>query len=392
MPDPNHPLRILFYKRELMWPFQSGHDVHTFHLMKGLTEAGHDVSLVTVRAVDAELRRRLPLSACELMNDHTHPGVPVQLTGTQERFRSYWGVPPAHIARVRDLARASSVHAVVVSGLEVLPLLCGVGNAVRVWYAADEWLLHHLSQVRLTDRRSWGNARDGILKAVYERAFRSCVDRAWAVTSADSTALRLVAGIRSVDIIPNGVDAEHYAPSGDVERPHSAVFWGRLDFGPNIQALEWFCQRVWPQLRARVPDAEFTIIGFKVTEPVAALARLPGVRLLPDLPDVRQEVGRHAVGLMPFFSGGGIKNKLLEGAAMGKALVCSSDALRGLKGRVPFLPYDRPAQWVEAIYSLWMDDQQRNALGRAARAWVVKEHTWPETARIAADGIRASLK
>ena len=43
------------------------------------------------------------------------------------------------------------------------------------------------------------------------------------------------------------------------------------------------------------------------------------MELHPDLPDIRSEVARRQVVVLPFVSGGGIKNKFLEAAAMGKA-------------------------------------------------------------------------
>ena len=40
-------MRILVVKQSLAWPRSSGHDVHTFHLMKACAELGHEVALAT---------------------------------------------------------------------------------------------------------------------------------------------------------------------------------------------------------------------------------------------------------------------------------------------------------------------------------------------------------
>src|SRR5690606_11188209 len=115
-------------------------------------------------------------------------------------------------------------------------------GAVRVWYAADEWVWHHLTQLRPGAPRTWGELRQAALKGAYERAHAGVVDRAWVVSETEARAMRWLAGMRTVDVLPNGVDASYYAPvAREREIPHSAIFWGRLDFGPNVQALEWFC-------------------------------------------------------------------------------------------------------------------------------------------------------
>ena len=271
-------------------------------------------------------------------------------------------------------------------------MIAGIEGPLRIWYAADEWVLHHVSQVRLFEPRSWSNLAEAAIKGAYERAFRRRLDRVWAVSNADRLALRGVAGIPRVDVLPNGVDAAHYQSAGAGEEPLTAVFWGRLDFGPNVQALEWFCSRVWPHVKAARRDAQFTIMGFCLTPQVAVLANTPGVRVTPDVTDIRPEVARHAIVVLPFISGRGIKNKLLEAAAMGKAVVCTPGALSGVQGTAPFRPIKRPHDWVSSIIRLWDHPDERRRLGEQARQWVVREHTWAAVAQKALAGVEDSLQ
>jgi glycosyltransferase involved in cell wall biosynthesis len=380
-------MRLLFYKPHFSWPFSSGHDVHTFNMMRAMSRLGASIGLVTKHPSPPEALCGLDLGVHDVLQQ-PQPGMaeePFTLSTFQERFRSYWGVDRAHVARVGRVAREFQADAVVVSGLDVLPLLGAVQNATRVWYAADEWFVHHMSQVGLSDRSTWGNAKDALIKGAYERAYRGKIDRAWVVSDLDRTAMRWVAGVRNVDVLPNGVDAERYQPMVASPRPESAVFWGRLDFGPNIQALQWFCQNVWPAARQRHPSAEFTIIGFSPGPEVRALAKMPGVSLQPDLPDVREPVSRHQIVVLPFVSGGGIKNKLLEAAAMGMPIVGTRKSAQGLNGTPPFEVAGSPAEWVAAMSALWSDAAGARALGQRARAWVVAEHSWEQVARTALD-------
>src|SRR5262249_37297363 len=154
------------------------------------------------------------------------------------------------------------------------------------------------------------------------------------------------------------------------------------------------CRRVWPDIRRQVPDARFTIYGFKATEPVRALAGCDGVTLIADLPDLRSEIARHQVVVLPFVSGGGIKNKLLEAAAMGKAIVCTAKACRGLRrdGTPPFvLPRDA-AKWGREIPMLWGDPPRRDRMGAETRQWILKNHSWAAAARDAVTGLEQCLR
>ena len=194
-----------------------------------------------------------------------------------------------------------------------------------------------------------------------------------------------------MDLIPNGVDADHYSPGAEADLPTSCVFWGRLDFGPNVDALEWFVRDIWPAVRAATPAARLSVFGFSPTDRVRELARGDGVELHPDRPDLRGEVTRREVVVLPFVSGGGIKNKLLEAAALGMPVVCTRRALSGTRGRPPVRLANTPREWAAALAALWSDPAARQALGLAARRWVVSHHTWDAAARTAEAGLLRSL-
>jgi glycosyltransferase involved in cell wall biosynthesis len=300
----------------------------------------------------------------------------------QERFRRYWGVSENNVREVGRLAKVLGADVVVVVGLNVLPYLGAVQNATRVWYAGDEWLWHHWSQVRTLQPGTWSEMKAGLIKGLYERKYAPLLDRSWVVSAADRKALHWVAGCRNVDVLPNGVDADYFRPESQTAISRSCVFWGRLDFGPNIQALEWFCNRIWPGVRRRHNDASFSIYGFQPTERIQALVRsTPGVQLHPDLPDIRDAIRQHQVVILPFVSGGGIKNKLLEAAALGMPIVCTPRTTKGLSAANAVVCPSTRRQWNRTLAELWGAPERRNALGAAAREWVLKDHTWSAVAR-----------
>jgi glycosyltransferase involved in cell wall biosynthesis len=388
-------VRLLFVKPSLAWPRSSGHDVHTFYTMKACAELGHEVGLVTAAAPASEAVAGLPLAYSGCLSSAGGSIDPVRFSPMQERFRSYWGVDVARVAALRQAVRQFQPDAVVVAGLDALPFFAGIEKAVRIWYAADEWIWHHLSLVQPLDTSTYSHLKAAAVKGLYERVYAPLIDRAWVVSETERRAMRWLAGVGNVDVVPNGVDAEHYTPLPDaVAAPRTAVFWGRLDFEPNIQGLEWFCRRIWPAVRQAVPDARFTIIGFTPTESVRALTALPGIELKADVPDLRAEVQQRAVVVLPFVSGGGIKNKLLEAAAMAMPVVCTPRALSGLNNpsAEALVSAAAPEEWVRALKRFWSNDRDRVKAGAAGRAWVVRAHTWRAGAEAAMRGLSGMLE
>ena len=375
-------MRVLFVKPSLVWPRTTGHDVYCYYMMKGLADLGAQVSLLTAAETDPRAVEGIALVSCDRLTDQA-PAQSPKLSWLQERFRSFWGVSEAHIDSVRRTAEASRADVVVAFGLPALPYLAGVTRALRVWAMADEWVYHHLSQVQVTDKATWHHLKSAAIKGVYERAYRPLVDRFWAVSDTDLRAARWFAGMKRGDLLPNGVDTDFYRPMPAVEQPRTAIFWGRLDFEPNTDALRWFCREVWPGIRQRVPEARFTAIGYSPTEEVRRMTAAPGITLLPNVEDLRTAVCEHALVVLPMISGGGIKNKLLEGAAMGRPIVCTPRACMDLRssGSLPMEQVTKPAEWIDRVVELWNDDARRSALGAAARSWVGEYYSWKTPAR-----------
>ena len=375
-------MRLLFVKEELSWPRSSGHDVHAYHMMRACAALGHDVSLATSSEPSSGAVAGLPLQALYAFDAWPSARSAPPATWLQRKFRDFYGVPVRHVSAIGEIARETKAEATIVVGLRVLPYFAALAGQIRVWYAADAWALHHLSQLRVGDGRMLENLNQSAIKGLYERAHRRLIDRVWVVSPPEQRAMRWIAGMRRVDVLPNGVDSEYFAPGPELPEPRTAVFWGRLDFGPNVQALEWFCHRVWPQIRRDTPDAKFTIIGFRPSEHVHRLASAPGITLMPDVVDLRPIVRRHEIVVLPFVSGGGIKNKLLEAAALARPIVCTPAAAGGLR-RVedaPLVTAEDAGGFARAVADLWRDHTRRQVAGTTLRQWVLQRHTWKETA------------
>ena len=194
----------------------------------------------------------------------------------------------------------------------------------------------------------------------------------------------------SIDVIANGVDANHFDPSSqpgysEPLQTRGLVFWGRLDFGPNIDAIDWFCRKVWTKLVKQRPDIDWTVYGFQAGSEVRALAAEFGFKLVPDLPDLRSEIMKHKVVVLPFVSGAGIKNKFLEAAAMARPIVASARALNGveLNGERPCCVAGNVTEWIEHIARLYDSAEECKLAGEKARLWVMKNYSWERAAKLA---------
>ena len=381
-------MKFLFIIDKLGWPRISGPDVHGSQMMRSLANLGHKVSLGTQEVTSLEATNDIELHSSFIFGGIEKITTQVQETWLQRKYRNYWGVSDTSLAAIQSFAQNYKPDVVVTIGLGGLPYLLALPDTIKIWYAADEWALHHITLIRFFDWETWSNLKTAIFRLGYERAYAKIVDRVWVVTKQDKIAMRHLAGFESIDIIPNGVDTDYFYPRNVKKRNLSCVFWGRLDFLPNVQSLEWFCTNVWPSVLAREPNAQFTICGFSPNESVKKLARIKNIYIKQNLDDLREEVSRSQIAILPMISGAGIKNKLLEAASLGLPIICTQRACMGLRTKdLPVIVADDKQSWSDALLNYWTDQALRETDAVKARAWVTAHHSWRAAADDAMKGL-----
>jgi len=184
----------------------------------------------------------------------------------------------------------------------------------------------------------------------------------------------------------NGVDLAEFSPDTRHDSPFEPgfadiVFTGRMDYRPNIDAVEWFVRDVFPLLRRQAPRARFWIVGAAPSAEVLALAKADGVRVTGRVADTRPYLAHAAVAVAPLRQAHGIQNKVLEAMAMARPVVASPEAFEGIRaqpGRDILL-----ASGVEQTVRLIGEvlEGRHDALGPAARRAVEAGHRWSETLR-----------
>jgi len=134
---------------------------------------------------------------------------------------------------------------------------------------------------------------------------------------------------------------------------------------PNTDGLQWFFDAVWPLVLAKAPGARLTVAG-SVSRGVSRWPQnVRSVGVVPSLSDYYADAG---VVISPLRAGSGLKIKLIEALAAGKAIVATSVTLQGVADVVggAVEAADAPEPFAAAILRLLNDPDRRQAMGDAA--------------------------
>lgn len=175
-----------------------------------------------------------------------------------------------------------------------------------------------------------------------------------------------------VRIFPNAIPE---VPVPQVAEEAAVVFSGNLEYHPNVEAVRWFAQEIWPRVAAQIPEAEWRLIG-RNPEAVdfAVSAKATG-----QVDDAITELARGRVCVVPLLSGSGTRFKILEAWAAGRAVVSTTIGAEGLGARdgEHLLIADTTAAFVDAVVRVWRDAELRKNLATAGRALYMERFTWP---------------
>lgn len=193
-----------------------------------------------------------------------------------------------------------------------------------------------------------------------------------------------------VKLIPNGVDTEYFIPSSISPLPHTMVYLGNYAYPPNEDAVRFFYAQIFPKIRVRFPDARLILIG---ASPPKELIGQGGVEILGFVEDVRPIVHQAEVMVVPLRTGGGTRLKILDGMAMGKAIVSTPLGAEGLQvtDEENILLADTPDKFATQVIRVMESAELRQRLEENGRALVQTLYDWNIIAREAAEWIETFL-
>jgi sugar transferase (PEP-CTERM/EpsH1 system associated) len=226
--------------------------------------------------------------------------------------------------------------------------------------------------------RSWIYAAEARRLLEYERSLARRAHCTLVRTEVErQDCVRLMLGTR-VEVLRNGVDLRYFMPDGIAGSAQQIVFTGMMDYFPNVQAVTYFCEEIFPLVRKAVPAATFVIVGARPTRRVRALRHRQGVTVTGQVADVRPYLRRSIVAVAPLLLARGVQNKVLEAMATGLPVVATPAAFQGTGATEGdgILVGQCPADFAALVVRLIRDPMAASMLGRRGRAFVERDCVW----------------
>jgi len=222
--------------------------------------------------------------------------------------------------------------------------------------------LHHLredGEAKLTgnlELRRQAREKEQLEYQLIEQA-----DETWVVSHAEQQLLRENWPSKSIQLVSNIVDIPGSKTPFALRRDW--LFIGGFQHRPNIDAVLFFVNEIYPLVSEQLRDAKFYIIGDKVPPEINALANeriiVAGLQR-----DVRPFFDSVKLSVAPLRFGAGVKGKINQSMAFGVPVVATSLAIEGmaLNEREDVLVGDKPEDFARALIGLYESEELWNRL------------------------------
>ncbi len=366
--------------------------MRNFGLLHGLYQAGYEVTLLSFGDWPESAS---PLhSLCSQV--YTVP-LPHRSTKTRLCDALRTGLPDLALrfhsammhARLEAVLQDQHFDLVQFEGLEMCGLLPVVHSqqpdlpCTYDAYNAEYQLQQNIFEVDRQQLARWPAAAWSWLQArrlaQFEREVCQQVSGTLAVSVEDAVALKALAPRQAIQVVPNGIFVPDYdAPAPRQTAVPTLAFTGKMDYRPNVDAMLWFCARVFPLVHREKPDCRLNIVGQSPHSSLQPLAESERITVTGRVDRIQPWLHDCDVYVAPLRMGSGTRLKILEAMACGCAIVASSQAAAGLPAALKetLLIADSESAMAAGIICLLENPSRRKDMGSAARAAVRETSDW----------------
>jgi GT2 family glycosyltransferase/glycosyltransferase involved in cell wall biosynthesis len=328
---------ILVIDHHLPMPDRDSGSLRMFQILKLLHELGHRVTfipdnLANIRPYTGELQKR----------------------GIEVVYHPY-------IKKVRDylISHGSDFDVVLLSRCDfarkhITDVRLFAPQSRIIFDTVDLHFLREESEARLARDHEMRRKAQETQQLEYELIDQS--DETWTVSSVEKQLLQEKWPNKSIQLVSNIVDVPGSKTPFALRRDW--LFIGGFQHRPNIDAVLFFVQRIYPLVSEHLGDAKFYIIGEKAPPGIVALATdriiVTGLQT-----DVRPFFDSVKLSVAPLRFGAGVKGKINQSMAFGVPVVATSLAVEGtaLSDREEILVADEPEDFARALIELYESEE-----------------------------------
>ena len=206
----------------------------------------------------------------------------------------------------------------------------------------------------------------------YDKAFiTSRFDRNYLLSNTQVSNNKLI-------VISNGVKEELLFRENRFKEENWIVFLGKMNYAPNIDAVRYFANEIFPIIIKEKNDIKFIIVGSSPSKRVLKLRKRKNIEVTGFVDDPYEYLEKAKIIVAPLRFSAGTQYKILEAMALGKTVVTNSKGVRGISGEdgKHFVVINDEKEMAKKILDLISNKPKRKEIGNNAREIIKQKYGW----------------
>jgi glycosyltransferase involved in cell wall biosynthesis len=380
-------MKVLVLSNKAPFPANDGSSIAIANLALGLADNGIDLHLLTINTkkhfkadekIDTFIKEKTHYQSIYKDTNPTVFGAFLNLFSRHSYFVSRFYFSEFERALIQ-LLKTQSFDIIQLEGVfmaSYIPILKKYSKSKitlrahnvehQIW---DRLLLQEKSFIK----KAYLSLQNKRLKKFELQAFDKC-DAIVTITDIDKQTIKSLMPSQNIETCLTGLNLINYVPIFSPIKTNTVFHFASMDWMPNVEAVDWLLKHVWNEVIKEVPDAKLILAGRGMPETIKQKGST-SVTVIEEVESSSEFYNTYDIMLVPLWSGSGLRIKLVEGLAYGKAIITTSIGAEGIPyvANKHLMIADNHAEFIRAIILLLKDEQTKQALQQEARHLAEKE-------------------
>lgn len=383
----NAQLKILFICNKSPWPASEGGPIAMNMLIEGLIDAGNQVKVLAVNSnkytVDPE---KIPADYREKTKiELVHIDLSIKPV---DAFANLFTGKSYHVERFAtinfqkklvEILQNNEFDIVQIETLYMSPYIEFIRQYSNAKIILRAHNIEHLIWERITEssknplKKAYLNHLSRTLKN-YEIIILNKYDGIVPISEVDARFFS-ESSKKPTLAIPFGIRTSDATSVNNVAVENSIFHIGSMNWVPNEEGIKWFIYEAWPLIAKRLPAIKLYLAGRGMPDWLINL-QIPNIKVLGEVPDAAEFIQSKLISIAPLFSGSGIRIKIIESMALGKAVISTKIGAEGIHytdGK-NILIANTAEEFCKSIEYLFNNPSKAKEIGENARKLILEKH------------------
>jgi glycosyltransferase involved in cell wall biosynthesis len=386
-------MNILQICNKSPYPPKEGGPIAMYNLAEGLIDAGHKVTVlaintpkyfVDINGLPEDYRNCTSFSAVYIDTSLRFLGAFINLFSSGsyhvERFDSQ-----AMHQRIAEILQEKKFDVIQLETIYIGPYIETIRRYSNARIVLRAHNIEHLIWQRIAKttknplkRMYLSYLADKLRK--YETSLFRRVDGIACISDIDAQFIKGVWSTVPVETIPFGMKVPEKMSAQEYFGDLTFFHLGSMDWMPNQEGIRWFLDCCMPLLAKEFPNNRIRLAGRNMPAWVYDYT-YSNLEIVGEVDDALAFIGKQHVMFVPLFSGSGVRIKIIEGMAMGKAIISTIIGAEGIeyKDGENILIANTPEQFVEKFRFCINHLYQCKLIGANASKLIYERHNLVKT-------------